>query len=171
MILNPIDLLARLASGILPDAAPAPQTSIDQAGFADLLEKVRAGELASSQPVEIAPGANVELSPEQLARLGVALDAAEAAGHDRVLALIDGKALTVDVSGRMVMESHSPADARVLNGFDAVISVPAGGVKDLRSLFAKGSRHEPQPSPLASLQTIRNQSLSEIIAPLSDDED
>lgn len=164
MILNPIDLLARLASGILPDTGPAPQTAIDQAGFADLLQKVRAGELASSQPVEVAPGVDVDLTADQLTRLGVALDAAEAAGHDRVLALIDGKALTVDVPGRVVMESHSPADARVLNDFDAVISVPAGSVKDLRSLFAKGSQHEPQPSPLANLQTIRNQSLADIIA-------
>ncbi len=164
MTLNPLDLLRQLASGILPDAAPTPQPSIDQLGFAELLSRVQGGDIASNQPVDIAPGAKIELTPDQLKRLGVALDAAEAAGHDRVLALIDGQALTIDVQSRMVMESHSPADARMLTDLDAVISVPDASIKDLRSLFSKNDRNQSTLSPLANLQTLRNQSLSEIMS-------
>ncbi|MBL8744974.1 MAG: hypothetical protein JNK58_01315 [Phycisphaerae bacterium] len=163
MTLNPLDLLRQLGSGVRPAAAEKPATPIDQAGFAELLSKVQAGGIASNEPVQVAPGQRIELSTEQLQRLGVAIDAAEAAGHHRVLALIDGQALTIDVPGRMVMESHSAADARLLTDFDAVISVPNTGTKDLRALFSRADRPHANPSPLAALGTIRNRSLSDIV--------
>lgn len=166
MTFTPLDLLRRLASGILPDAGPRAQTPapMDQAAFADLLSQVRDGTMESGQPVNVDAGAKVELTGEQMTRLGVALDAAEAAGHSRVLALIDGMTLTVDVPGRTVLESHSPGEARMLTDIDAVISVPALGAKELRSLFSAGGRAGASASPLAGLNLARNSSLTELLA-------
>lgn len=161
-----LDLLNRLGSGVRPDGSTsgAPAAALDGAGFADLLARVREGAMSSGQPVEIAPGAKVELSADQLERLAVAIDAAEAAGHHRVLTLIDGQALAVDVPGRMVLESISSGDARLLSDFDAVISVPAGSVKELRSLFSAGIAGRAEASPYAGLGMVRNQSLSDLLA-------
>lgn len=163
MTLNPLDLLRQLGSGVRPESTARPASSIDSTGFAELLDRARGGEFSSRQPLTIDPAAGVALTSSQMDRLQVAIDASEAAGHTRVLALIDGKALSIDVASRTITESHAPSDARFLTGFDAVINVPDLGLNDLRSLLARQGRNEPERSPLDPLRTLRNRSLSDLV--------
>ena len=56
--------------------------------FADLLNKARAGEFSTGLPVREAPGAGLNLSPEQLERLATVTDAAKAAGANVMAVLM-----------------------------------------------------------------------------------
>lgn len=158
------DLLRLLGSGVRPDGAlPRRAHAADHAGFADLLARVRAGEVSSGLGVEVAPGAKVELSRGQLDRLAVALDAAEARGYGRILALIDGRVLAIDVPGRMVLGEHRPGEARFSEEYDAVVSVPGGSAREAKALFAVG--RSAKAAPPAGPFALRNASLAEAIAP------
>lgn len=143
MNIGPQDMLRRLGSGLRPDAHDAPSrlSSVDSMGFADLLRSVKAGEFASGLPVRVGPEAGAELSPEQIERLAVAADAAEAAGSRRLLALMDGGVVTVDVPSRVVLASgpiESFAGA-VLTDFDGFVQVPQGRAAELRAIFTSSS--------------------------------
>lgn len=164
MTQSPIDLLRLLSSGIRPDGATtAGRAPIEHAEFADLLSRVRNGGITSGEPITVAPNAGVELSADQLDRLGVAIDAAQAAGKDRILALIDGLTLSINVESRTVEAAHGPSDAQLLTDFDAVVSVPAVNAKKLASLFSATSSPRPATSPLAALSRIENHSISELL--------
>jgi hypothetical protein len=135
-------LLRQLGSGVRPtDAAPvglrgpgAP--GIEGASFGDLLKQAREGGLASKLPVEIAPGANVALSDEQLARLSLAADRAEAAGVKTALVNIDGQRLVLDVHARRVMGVAAPENGVYL-GIDGVMDL--GDLRPALSAPAQGS--------------------------------
>lgn len=104
------NLLQKLASGVRPAGPERPARSLlESAGnsFADLLAKATDGQISSGLPVSIAQGAGVDLSAEQLARVGSAADRAQAAGADRAIVLIDGSALKLDVATRTIT---GPAD-------------------------------------------------------------
>lgn len=101
-----------------PDAA-----RIADSGFAELLAKAREGEISSGLPVTLAPGAEVELTESQLARVAKAADRAEAQGATRALLLIDGVALTLDVGVRQVTGSVD-MNTGMVTGIDAVLSAP-----------------------------------------------
>jgi hypothetical protein len=126
------ELLKMLGAGVRgPGAAPkagrAGLTSAELAGssFGELLGKVRAGEIASGLPVKIAPGVELPLNDEQLRRIGVAADKAEAAGATRALVVIDGMQLRLDVGVRTVTGYAQPGETGVLTGIDAIVH--AGG--------------------------------------------
>ena len=97
------------------------------ADFAGLLQKAREGKISSDRPVTISRSAEVNLTPDQLARVSIAADQAEAEGDIRALVLIDGKALKLDVSTREVTGATSLTGAGVLTNIDTVINVPGGG--------------------------------------------
>jgi hypothetical protein len=97
------------------------------ADFAGLLQKAREGKISSERPVTISGSAEVTLTPDQLARVSIAADQAEAEGAVRALVLIDGKALKLDVSTREVTGETSLAGAGVLTNIDTVINVPGSG--------------------------------------------
>jgi hypothetical protein len=94
--------------------------------FAQLLAAARAGEIKSDVPVQIHRQAGVELSPEQIERLNVACDMAQAAGATRALVKIDGMNLVLDVGGRTVTSKVDVKPGEVVTGIDALIEVPAG---------------------------------------------
>lgn len=119
-------LMSLLSSGVraISGATPTPQTAPGgPSDFSSMLDLARAGELPTGLPVTIARGAGVELSEDQLARLAQAADRAESAGAVRALALIDGRAVELDVATRQVIREHSLADARVVTGIDSVIDL------------------------------------------------
>jgi hypothetical protein len=118
-------LLRMLASPGAATAAPAP-TSHDPSSpaFAALLEKARAGEVSSGREVSIATSANLKLTPDQLQRLAVAADRAEAQGATRAVVLIDGQALRLDVTMREITGSVDLAVPGVFTNIDAFITAP-----------------------------------------------
>jgi hypothetical protein len=84
MTVSPNEMLRMLGSSAGLSARPAghPVTGaakpIEQTSFAELLKKVEGGKIASDLPITVEPDAGVQLSDEQLTRLGAAADAAEA---------------------------------------------------------------------------------------------
>lgn len=178
MNITPNDLLRKLGSGVRPDAtasgsgvtARAPMNrpvGVESADFASLLDDVHAGKMNSARPLSVATGANVELSSDQMQRLAVAADAAEAAGAQRLLAMIDGQGVTIDVDSRTITGSTDALKGRVVTDVDAFIVVPDGSPAALKSLFA--SSPEAGPRKIAAtpgLDSVRNESLASLIETL-----
>ena len=172
MTTSSVDLLRKLGSGVRPDSGPGPAGASSAGGidFNALLQKVRSGEVSSGRPVTVASGAGVELSQEQLSRLSIAADAAEASGAHTLLALVDGKALTVDIPSRSVTGGPGALSGRVATDFDAFIVVPEAGSSALRDLFAgvqpalntseAGGAHQ---TALPGLSRISNESLASLL--------
>jgi len=139
MATSPAALLTQLAAGIRPDGAgrapsPAP---LDAASFTDLLARAQAGRIASDRPVRIGPAAEGKVDPARLDALAVVTDAAEAAGATRLLAIADGKAITIDVLTRTIESVSDQTDASVFTGVDSVVVVPPGAAaSDLMGMIA-----------------------------------
>lgn len=180
------DMLKKLASGVRPGPAGAsgltPRSPADAAKFEDLLASARAGSAEGigggyrSEPVRLAKGSRIELAPDQLRRLGPAVDSAAAQGSHTLLAFIDGQGVIVDVASRTVSGIAKPGDG-VVAGVDAVAVVPGapaagpGGPSD-----ESGSTGPAGPSaaaaptavslPLPSTESIRNADLSRLLSSL-----
>ncbi len=130
-----LDLLRRLGSGVRPDGAggvtPRPASLTQGASFADLLRAAKGGEIETGRSLRLAEGVvGAELSAGQLDRLSQATDRAEASGATRLLALIDGKAVTIDVTTRTalsVADAAAEGRAPVMTGIDSVVIVPGAG--------------------------------------------
>ncbi|TVQ62799.1 MAG: hypothetical protein EA379_04840 [Phycisphaerales bacterium] len=119
------ELLRRLASGIVPGGAETrPQPPVEGAAFADLLGRARTGEIESGRGVRQPEGAEKQLTSEQLNRVSHAVDAAEAQGAVRLLAIVDDMALTIDVVTRTIEDARPVGDGAVRSGVDAVVVLP-----------------------------------------------
>lgn len=116
------DLLTRLnAAGLHARVASrVPEPPSTQAG-----EFARALANEGAIPVRIAPGVDVALSEDQLARLAPEADKAEANGAGRALVLMDGKVYKLDVAARTITGMVGADSGSVEAGYDAVISVPS----------------------------------------------
>jgi hypothetical protein len=126
------DLLRQLGSGVRPlgPSGPARPSTIkpgelETAGFADLLAAAKDDGVQTGLNISIAPGADVRLTPEQLARLSAAADRAQAAGVHEALVMIDGQALKLDVFTRTITGKAELGDGNVLSGFDGLMVIPA----------------------------------------------
>ncbi|MBX3379186.1 MAG: hypothetical protein KF805_03765 [Phycisphaeraceae bacterium] len=120
------NLLQSLSSTILPPgverrSGQSATGSVQGQSFADLLAGKASGKLLSGRGVSVRAESGVELNPEQLARLGNAMDQAEAAGAQHALVMIDGMALKVDVGVRQVLEQVDLKKASVMSGIDTVV--------------------------------------------------
>lgn len=155
-----LDLLRRLASGVRPDgaggASARPATLTQGASFAELLHAAKGGEIGTGRSLRLAEGVGAaDLSTDQLERLSGATDRAEASGATRLLALIDGKAVTIDVTTRTalsVTDAGPEGRAPVMTGIDSVVIVPA-------SAGAEPAHAAPRVRGLAS-----NASLARLLA-------
>lgn len=153
-----VQLLRQLASGV---RAPSPtpvsgQSSTVQAGdFSALLRQAQSGELVSNAPVSIARDAGVSLTEDQLAKLSIAADKAEAAGVRTALVLLDGQSVTLDVANRVVTGPAEYGEGGVLGGLDGVINLA-------RPNGAAAGSAQVLPVPPGSL--FGNQSLLEVFA-------
>lgn len=126
MIPLAIQLLGSLASGIVSGGGtakgqPAQNSAAD---FAKLLAQAKDGQLASNQPVSVSPRSKLDLSPDQMQRLSVAADRAQAAGLHTALVMLDGKPLVMDVQSRQVLEAFD-ANAREASTVDGVVAAPS----------------------------------------------
>ncbi|GJQ28171.1 MAG: hypothetical protein HBSAPP03_00550 [Phycisphaerae bacterium] len=124
MSTDPLAMLSA-AGRIARSAARVPDRA--SAGSGDFA-KVLAGEGAI--PVRVAPGVDVSLGRDQLARLAVEADKAEARGVGRALVLLDGRVFSFDVATRTITGTVDPAAGGIEAGYDAVIAVPAGGAPE-----------------------------------------
>lgn len=132
MTSTPTDLLKMLggaghAARVRPssgEARPSAAELTRTGTFADLLAAARKGELGGGNPVSVLPGANVELSPDQIQRLSVAADMAQSAGATRALVRIDGQTLLMDVGARSITAKVNAVPGQVVTGIDSVIDVP-----------------------------------------------
>ncbi len=126
MIPSPLDLLRMLGSGLRPDGAAATNQPESSGDFAVLLAQARAGGLETGMPVSLAAGSGVELDAAQLDRLGGVVDRAHAEGATRIVVMMDGKALDVDVLSRRVLGEADLSGGRVLTGIDGFVRLGAG---------------------------------------------
>ncbi len=116
----PVELL-RLAAD-----TPTPVSGAALAGgpaFAEVLSRARAGEIASGREVTIDPSLDLTLTPEQLRQIGHAADRAEAAGVQRLLVLMDGLALRVDLATRRVTGRAELEAGAVASDLDGVVRI------------------------------------------------
>lgn len=117
-LLRPSTVPANSAQG--PDPA-----QLQGADFDSLLTKARGGQLASGREVTVAKGAGVRLSPDQLARISIAADKAEAQGATRALVTIDGHSFKLDITARQITGAVDLTQGGVLTGIDAVLRIPS----------------------------------------------
>lgn len=173
MHIHASDLLKRLASGVRPDGADAASRSraIESEDFGALLTSVRTGEIASGRPITARGAHEGALTPEQLDRLGIATDAAEAAGSRRLLAMVDGAAVTVDVAKRQIVDHADSPSGVVLTEIDGFVLVPDGRASELRAMFAsQGDRTARSAGGVSrahpGLDAIRNGSIASMLESL-----
>lgn len=182
------DLLKVLGSGVRPIGAGAsnstPSTPIESQAFSQLLASAQTGALTGGAPVTVAKGSGVNLSPEQLQRLAPAVDAAAVAGVNHLLAVIDGRAVTIDVRTRQVDGEASVAAGELIRGCDAATMIPAAplssaapssatasGAADPAAAGAASAGAAPaapaQIVPLPGAESIQNASLGDILSRLT----
>lgn len=136
MTTDPIQLLRTLvnAGRGLPERSA--QGSIEGSGFAALLKQAQTGELTTRDAVTIDPDVSVELSDEQMLKLSVATDKAEAAGVQTALVLVDGKRLVLDVRQRRITGEASVIEGTgIVSGVDGVIDLAAQASETPRGIF------------------------------------
>lgn len=153
-MLSPVDLLRKLSSGIRPEGISkrTPGAPIEHLPFDGLLEQIRRTGVSDVRPVRIDSNIDLELTEDEREVLAVAVDAAEARGSRRLLVVLRGKALNVEVAPREVNNAGDVLEARVLDGFDAVVVAPETlGARELRERLADPDAHARPPLELAAL--------------------
>lgn len=149
---NAIDLLRSLGLGSQPAGSATSAAPVGGMSFSDLLSKATEGEFSTGLEVTLASGANVELTSEQLQRLAKVADSAEAQGASRVLVLMDGQALTMDVGVRQITGT---ADMNgVVTGIDAVVAAPGSGVNAAQPVIGPPRASMTNASLLDALASI-----------------
>lgn len=161
MSLDPSTMLRQLgqAGRVAPagSAAVSPAAGGARAGeFADLLQRARDGTLASNRPVTIESGSGLTLTEEQLARLSLAADRAEAAGLRKALVMIDDQRVILDVAQRTIAAAAA-GRAGVLDGID--------GVLDLAGVLAPAADKPVLPGPPNQLE---NPAVARLLAQMND---
>jgi len=143
-IIPAVQLLRALGSVVRPAGTEKqPTDGISTVSFDDLLAKARSGELRSDVPVTIAPGSGVELTDEQLSKVALAADRAQAQGVSRAVVSIDGMLLRLDVGVRTITGVIEPGESGVHTGIDGLITFAPEGKEptlDLRGLARAGLR-------------------------------
>ncbi|TVQ31259.1 MAG: hypothetical protein EA376_10340 [Phycisphaeraceae bacterium] len=122
-----VELLRLLGSGVRPDGASPMKAGapIEGVDFGSLLKNAEGGGLESGRRVEVPQHLGLNLTDGQISRLSKAADAAEASGAMRMLAMIDGETVVVDIVTRTVEQSLGSGDAGVvLTGIDAAVMIP-----------------------------------------------
>lgn len=118
------DLLRALRPGPGAHAAAGPTgAGVESLDFEAMLRKVRSEGFQSGLGVSIAPGADLELTNDQMQRLAAA-DVAQAHGASRALVTIDGMNLLLDVGVRTITGKVDIRPGVPVTGVDAVLHVP-----------------------------------------------
>lgn len=152
------------------------QAPIDQASFAELLDRAKDGSLGSARPVTVESDSGVTLDAGQSLRVSLAADRAEAAGLRQALVLIDGQSLLLDVNQRQITGRAKSANG-VVAGVDGVIDLGGakGGAGASGGIIAGEKTGGPLAGSSAALSSLKsgalgNPSLTRLLESLSQDE-
>jgi len=172
MTSSPVDLLKQLGSGVRPDGSARTHaaTAIDSASFGEMLDQVHSGNVSSERPITISGNVSAKLSltDAQLDQVAKATDAAEAAGSSRIVAVVGGQALLVDVVTRTIERAAPVSQANLTTGVDGVVFLPDDPAADMAPLFSgtsAGVRVNPS-GVLSGLMQTANQSVAKLMASL-----
>jgi len=136
MPVDPAQLLRRLEPAVRPGSIGRrhdPQRPIEQQDFDQLLTMVARGNVSSGRHVRCDCALDDPLTDERLERLASAADQAEAAGSDRAVMIIDGRAMVMDVPQRVIeteisarasANNDAAGSATVFGEVDAAVYVP-----------------------------------------------
>lgn len=171
MSTHAIDLLKKLGSGIRPEGRATAPHSIDGPGFQDLLRRAQSGEISSNKEVTRALGAKADLDESDYARLAVVADAAEAAGVNRLVAVLDGTPVLLDVAERLVLGAGDSLRGNIMSDVDGVVFAPRAAPAELRAVLAgdRSSIDPPRAPQPRDAGPVRNDSLSTLLAALERD--
>jgi len=166
MIPNPLMLLSLLGgviNAVRPDSPVPPAQTVEGATFAELLDQAKAGEISSDLDISVAQDAGLDLTEDQLARLAVAADQAQARGASKAVVLIDGMALSLDVAGRRVTGTVSINQTGIYDGFDTIINAGDETADAARgTLPLPGQRVTPGNGSLLKLLADQNRSQDQL---------
>jgi len=166
-----INLLKKLGSGIRPDGRAEAPHSIDGPGFQDLLRRAGRGEISSGKDVSAGLGVNADLDDADYARLAAVADAAEAAGVSRLVAVLDGTPVLLDVAERTVLGAGDQLRGNLMTDIDGVVFAPRSSPAEIRAVLAgdRSSIDPPRAPQPRDAGPIRNDSLSTLLAALERD--
>lgn len=151
-------MLKILGSGVgLLAGSERAEGRIENASFAELLERAGRGALRAPEPVRIDPGSGVTLSEDQMARVNEAAGRLEASGASRGLILIDDLALEFDVLTRTITGRADLSDASAVVNIDGVVR-------------AEASQEGQAPSATAPPSLSMNASLLRVLAGLDENQ-
>lgn len=128
MAINSAQLLKLLEPAVRPGAAShaGRRGPIEGQSFDQLLASASKGHVASGRQIEVGFDAEPPLDGEQLERLATAADQAEAAGAQKVMLFMDGRAFALDVASRTVTTELAQGSEAQLLKVDAAMLVHGG---------------------------------------------
>lgn len=168
-------LLRKLGSGVIPAGAAieTAAAAIENADFPTLLVGAIDGSIRTGRAVLVRADLRQPLTLNQLQNLADAADLAQAAGALRVVACIDGRALTLDVLSRAVtgevpLDTPAQLPSEVQLGIDAVV-VARPTVIDLAGDH-EDEITDPMNAPISArrladkLMQIQNRTVAELLS-------
>ena len=174
-----VNLLRRLGSGVIPVGAMSSSGGlpIEGADFPTLLVGAERGAIRTGRAVLVHAELDHPLSMEQLKNLADAADLAQAAGASNVVAVIDGRALTLEVPARRItgeipldIPAQTPGD--VLAGIDAAVvarpTITDAADEDENETQVEMTTPGAARRLAAELTQIQNRSVAELLAVDSD---
>lgn len=128
MAINASQLLRQLEPAVRPNVAAPRQVSgarpLESSSFEQLLAAAAAGTVSSERAIEVGFDVSPPLDATQLERMAAAADQAQAAGAERAVMLIDGRAFVLDVESRTLVSEMTGGSAERLAVIDTAIIVP-----------------------------------------------
>lgn len=127
------DMLRMLGGASRPAGLTGPAGAFGEikgsvaADFASMLQRARRGEVASGLEIQVGKGVEVELSESQREQLASLADRAEAAGVIRLLVVMDGRTLTIDIGSRTVTAVGEASNGPIATGIDGVAFLTGSG--------------------------------------------
>ncbi len=122
-------LLNMLGSGVglIQQITGSGKAPVEGASFKDLLGRLEDGTLRAGEPIRLGTGSKLELSRDQLERLGDAAATLESSGAQRAVIMLDGMAIEYDVQSRTVIGEIDLDDGGAVTGIDALIHARSAG--------------------------------------------
>lgn len=123
------DILKRLEPAVRPIEGEVPRRSggVEHRSFGELIAESTANGPVSASMLKIADG--IELTSDQRSALARAANQAMSASADRVMVLMDGRAIVLDVAGQAVESEFNMADLdanRAMTPVQGVITATTG---------------------------------------------
>ena len=145
-------LLSLLGSGVglIQQITGTNKPPVEGASFQDLLGRLERGTLRAGEPIRLGSDTKLELSHDQLERLGEAAATLESSGATRAIIMLDGMAIEYDVPSRTVIGETDAAGGKAVTGIDALIHARRAG-EDGPRITTPGFGHPSSASLLKAL--------------------